>query len=315
MAPLLPHLAHISYVTNAAEQNEYYGSNWDFFVPVLTNPGYLVLMLLTTQLAVILYLFINHNLYLQKKIRTIQISALSYSDLIGWICRLSLGIGLIGAATENSLISPSLPGHPEFATIQTIIGFLLLSGFLLPIAFLGTIIVYGIGLSQAPYLLGNLDLLSLALIGLIAGNKRPGLDDLLKICFFSPFKSLKTSLPLIIRLGLGGAMTFLAIYEKFLNPMLSEFVVKKYSLQSFIPVSSAMWVFSVGAIEAILGILIIVGLRTRLISAIAFLVLSSTFFYFQESVTAHVTLFGSLSVLFITGSGQVFSLDQTIAEK
>jgi uncharacterized membrane protein YphA (DoxX/SURF4 family) len=47
------------------------------------------------------------------------------------------------------------------------------------------------------------------------------------------------------------------------------------------------------------------GFKTRLISVIAFVVLSLSFFYFGEEVYSHVTLFSVLSVLFVTGGGKL----------
>jgi uncharacterized membrane protein YphA (DoxX/SURF4 family) len=103
-------------------------------------------------------------------------------------------------------------------------------------------------------------------------------------------------------------MMFLAVYEKFLNPHLSEIVVYNYHLTSIIPVISEMWVLSAGIIEFLVGLFLFLGFKTRLTSAIAFIVFSLSFFYFGEEVYSHVTLFSVLSVLFVTG-GVKLSID------
>ena len=99
-----------------------------------------------------------------------------------------------------------------------------------------------------------------------------------------------------------------------MNPHASELVVQKYNLTSAIAVSPEMWVFSVGIIELVVGLFLLIGFKTRLTSAIAFAVLVVTFFYFKEDIFSHVTLFGSLSVLFITGGG-IWSVDRYLEKK
>jgi uncharacterized membrane protein YphA (DoxX/SURF4 family) len=92
-------------------------------------------------------------------------------------------------------------------------------------------------------------------------------------------------------------------------PHVSELVVQKFALTQYIPVSAAMWVFAVGMIELVVGVLLLIGFQVRLVSIITFTILIVTFFFFKEDVYSHVTLFGTLSVLMITGAGPL-SLDR-----
>jgi uncharacterized membrane protein YphA (DoxX/SURF4 family) len=64
-----------------------------------------------------------------------------------------------------------------------------------------------------------------------------------------------------------------------------------------------MWVLSAGLIELAVGLALLLGWHTRTAAAIAFIVLSASFFYFSESVYSHVTLFATLSIIFILGAG------------
>jgi uncharacterized membrane protein YphA (DoxX/SURF4 family) len=171
-----------------------------------------------------------------------------------------------------------------------------------------SIILFLFALSKNFYLLGNLEVLASLIALLILSQPKPGLDDLLGIPSFSFLKSFKEFVPLILRIGIVGAMMFLAVYEKFLNPHLSEIVVYNYHLTSIIPVISEMWVLSAGIIEFLVGLFLFLGFKTRLTSAIAFIVFSLSFFYFGEEVYSHVTLFSVLSVLFVTG-GVKLSID------
>ncbi len=113
---------------------------------------------------------------------------------------------------------------------------------------------------------------------------------------------------------MGSTLMWLAVTEKAMNPRVCEAVVVDFDLESVIPVSSAMWVFTVGVIEFAVGLVLVAGFFTRTWSIVAFLVLTLSFFYFREEVAGHVTFFGALVVLMITGAGSL-STDSLIAKK
>jgi uncharacterized membrane protein YphA (DoxX/SURF4 family) len=125
---------------------------------------------------------------------------------------------------------------------------------------------------------------------------------------YSVSEQLREYVPLALRLGLGLSLVIMAIGDKFLNPHLFGYVVENYGLVQASPFSAGMWVASATIIELILGLAIILGFQTRIASLLTFIVLSIFFFVFKEEVYAHVTLFGCLFALLITGSGSL-SLD------
>jgi len=168
----------------------------------------------------------------------------------------------------------------------------------------GRLSIIWLGLLRDSYLIGNLELFAAAIALLILANPWPGIDHIIGIPFPGPQRKWHHLVPLILRIGLGSAMIYLAVYEKILNPHLSAQVVAQFRLDQVIPVQTAMWVLSAGIIEAVLGLLIITGFYTRVVVAIAFVVLSMSFFYFGEAVYSHITLFGIMSVLFATGNGR-----------
>lgn len=303
--------AHVGYVLTGGEIHKNVGSDFNFLLGALHNSFNLFLIFGTLILIALIYFILRHNSWFLSKVKAVVKRTASYYELIPWMLRLSLGIALIGAGVAGVLVSPSLAGFSQSSFFQILLGFLLLTGFLLsPSAFLA-IILFFFALSKNFYLIGNLDFLAAAIVLFILANPKPGFDDLLGIPFFSPFKSLQEWAPLILRIGIGGAMMFLAVYEKFLNPHLSAAVVQNYNLASVIPVSPEMWVLSAGLIEFAVGFLLFIGFRTRLVAAIAFMVLTLSFFYFGEAVYSHVTLFGVLSVLFVTGGGKLsFDIEQ-----
>lgn len=295
-------LAHVGYVIGHDEIPLHSGRDGAFLWSALSDPTNIILMLLTLSLFVLIYWIAHHNYFIERYLHKVIQKLESYSEFIPWILRLSLGIALIGAGSAHTLISPLLPNMTGFALMQIVLGFMMLAGFMLTPVLIFTIVLFLFALTQDVYLIGNSEFIFGSLALLVLGNERPGLDDIFLIPNHG-LKALKKYVPLIIRLGLGGAMTYLALYEKLLNPHISELVVSKFNLTGAISVSPEMWVLSAGLIELLVGIFIMIGYHTRLTSAIAFLVITSTFFFFKEDVYSHVTLFGMLSVLFITGGG------------
>lgn len=299
--------AHVRYLVDDKTLEKNLGSDNPFLFQALQSPLNIGLIL-GTILAILLIFGISKISFVKKALAGVSKRADEYSIFTPWMMRLSLGIALIGSGTTEVLVSPVLDGFTDFSFIQILIGFFLISGFLVvPSAIVATGI-YVFAFLQDWYILGNLDFLALALSLLILDNEKPGLDNLLGLPKMSPFRFMKRLVPVILRVGIGGAMMFLAVYEKLLNPHISELIVTDFGLLNVVPVSPEMWVLGAGIIEFIIGFTLFVGWFTRLSSAIAFIVLSLSFFYFGEEVWSHITLFGNLAVLFITRGG-IWSVD------
>jgi uncharacterized membrane protein YphA (DoxX/SURF4 family) len=306
--------AHVRYLIDEETVDEFSGTNFDFLLDAIRDPKNIALMIWTIAATIILIFACMKVKLLKNKLRSISEKADSYLIFTPWMLRLALGIALIGSGASMNLISPALYGYTGFGTIQILLGFLIMAGFLVIPASLAAIGVYIYALFQDVYILGNLDFLAVAVALLVLDNERPGLDDLLGMPKISPFSNFKKFVPLILRIGIGGAMIYLALYEKIFNPNLSELIVIGFNLQNVVPVSVEMWVLSTGLIELLIGVMLILGMFTRIVSAIAFIVLSLSFFYFGEDVASHITLFGILAVLFITEGGKV-SIDKFLTKK
>ncbi|MDD9953645.1 MAG: DoxX family protein [Candidatus Woesearchaeota archaeon] len=301
-------LAHVGYVVEKDVIAANTGPDFMYLLNALT-PGNAALILITLILVGVIYYMIEHSRFALKELGYIQKEANTYHEYIPWISRLGLGIALIGAGSADVFLSPSVAAIGHLGTLQIVLGFFLLAGFLTgPVAWI-TVFLYCFGVFSHPYLLGNLDFVGLCFAIIILGESKPGVDDLVGLPFTVPLHKLKAYVPLILRCGIGIAMTSLALYEKLLNPHLSRLVVEQYNLTSAIPVSAEMWVLSAGLIEFAVGLALLLGFRTRVFAAIAFIVLSASFFYFSEAVYSHITLFATLSAVFITGGG-AWSLDR-----
>jgi uncharacterized membrane protein YphA (DoxX/SURF4 family) len=294
-------LAHVGYV---AEDWSMSGPDANFLESALTPVN--IALIIITILAVLLAYYITINTKLYDMCCHVAKRAHTYTPLISWMLRLSLGIALIGAGIDQKLISPLGDASAGIATLQIALGFMLMAGFLTPFAAAASALIYLCGLSTNLYYLGNLEFFAACIAVIAIADWHPGVDHLLGLKYFKAHA--KTFVPLILRLGIGIAMLYLAVFEKFMNPLVTETVVYKYALDAAIPVSPAMWVLSTGVIEIAVGLCLLIGLFTRTTSIITFFVLSTTFFYFGEDVYSHITLFAIMSVLVVTGGGK-YSLD------
>jgi len=301
--------AHVGYVLSDEAVVARQGTSWRFLSSVFADAknGYLILATIGFIFAV--YLVVEDNKYIRSYITLCQKRARTYAPLVPWMLRLSLGIALIGAGSSQVLVSPALHGMGVFATLQILTGFLLLSGLLLSPATLVAIFLFLIAFLFDTYMVGSFDFLAAAFALGILADPKPGVDHIMGIPFVSPFSDFTRWVPLILRIGVGSAMIYLALYEKIFNPFLSAEVVLQYGLTDIVPVSVAMWVFSAGIVELIVGTLLLVGFQTRLMATAAFVILSLSFFFFGEDVYSHITLFGVLSALFVLGGGEA-SMDK-----
>jgi uncharacterized membrane protein YphA (DoxX/SURF4 family) len=299
--------AHVAYVVGKNVMRVKSGSDSAYLLTPLGNGSYIAIIIGTLIAVVVGAYILKKTPWGRRWVIGLDEKLRSYHELIPWIIRLSLGIALIGAGTAGVLVSPILTTH-TLGGIQILLGFLLMSGFLLTPTILATIGIFIYALTQDFYILGNLDFLALALGFLIFHSARPGIDDVLGISILKKIKINRHFLAPILRFGIGVGMIFLALYEKLLNPHFMELVVNQYNLHSVIPVTTQFWVLSTGLVELAIGICILIGWYTRAVSIIAVIVISLSFFYFKESVYSHITLFGTLSILAIEGSG-ILSID------
>lgn len=309
-----PAFAHVGYVVGTENFEMNKGLDFLFLFSVFSNPVYVILMITTIIITLGGYWVLSKNNAVTKYTSDITSRAEQYQDYVPFILRLALGSALIGAGSLHETISPILSASNFVAGIQVLTGFMLLFGLFIPALSIIAIALYGYAVTQNVYLLGNLDFLAIAVTLLLISSHRPSMDNLFKLPLHTVNKKTQEYIPLILRLGIGVAMAFLGVYEKILNPNSSALVVQQYGLDRAIPVSDAMWVFSTGIIEFFVGAALILGFKTRLVATIALIVLTSSFFYFKEGVSAHVTLFAVLVVLFILGPGKK-SLDTMLKGK
>ncbi len=306
-------LAHVDYVLSEAEQLELKGSDFVFISSPLFDIWNLVTIALAILLAAACVYAARTVGWLRDRIRYFRGRTRSYQEYIPLLLRFSLAIALINAGSQQALVSPAIAGDTMLSTAQIILGFLIMIGFALSPAVLAALGLCVITLIVNPQLINNLEIISTVLALLLLGQAKPGVDDLLGIPAHNLGEKYRNWVPLILRLGLGVALIHMAITEKFFNPHLFGTVIEQYQLTSYLPFTTGMWVMSGALIELVLGLALVMGWQTRMVSVITFFVLSLSFVLFKDEVYAHASIFGTLSVLLITGGG-LWSLDNHYAK-
>jgi uncharacterized membrane protein YphA (DoxX/SURF4 family) len=240
----------------------------------------------------------------------------TYREFIPWIIRLSAGLVLVGAGLSRMLFEPRIEAPSVAAFLLTAIGFLLLLGLAVrPVAMIG-LAAYAVSLVFHPQLVMMLDVAGALAVAAVLGPGRPSVDDLLRAAFprgpgsRAATKNLAAGryddvVPLLVRLGLGGAFAASGIVDKLVIYEQALDAVHKYGLTAVLPVSPEMWVVGASAAETAVGVAVLLGIMTRFSAIVAFAVLTLALFALPgDPVVAHVALFGLSSALVILGGGR-----------
>jgi len=312
-------VAHVDYVTDPGAAPDPVG----FLLDALASPGAIPLLSGGALLALgVVLAWARWRPMEAARDRFIK-HAEGYREYLPWIVRLSVGLVLIGSGVSRVLFMPTSEAPALAALALTATGFLLLLGLAVRPAALVALAMYALTLAGHPELVMMLDVAGgLAVVALL-GPGRPSLDDLLRAAFpRGPGAKAATDnlasgrdddlVPLLVRLGLGGAFAASGVADKLLIHDQALAAVSKYGLTAVLPVGPELWVLGAILIETALGLAIIFGVLTRLSAVIGFAVLTLALFALPDDpVIAHVGLFGLSSLLVITGAGR-WSLDRMV---
>jgi len=310
-------IAHVDYVTDPEASADPIG----FLLDALADPGAALILGVGALVLVALVLaWARWRPMEDARLRFIE-RARGYDEYLPWIVRLSVGLVLIGSGLSRVLFMPTLEAGGLVALLLTACGFLLLVGLAVRPAALVALGAYVITLVGNPELVMMLDVAGGLGVAALLGPGRPSLDDLLRAAFpGGPGAQAATRnlargrsgdlVPLIVRLGLGGAFAASGIADKLLIYDQALAAVERYGLTDLVPVAPELWVVGAVLIETTLGVAIILGGLTRFSAMLGFAVLTLALFALPDDpVIAHVGLFGLCSVLIVTGAGR-WSLDR-----
>jgi uncharacterized membrane protein YphA (DoxX/SURF4 family) len=250
--------------------------------------------------------------------------AASYRPYVPWMLRLSVGLVLIGAGLNRVVFAPiiEIADWPYVALVA--IGFLMLLGFAVRAAAVLGLAMYVVAVILDPRVLLIFDVAGGLAAAAVVGPGAPSLDDMLRAAFprgpggrlatLAPSSARYGDLvPLLVRIGLGGAFAASGLMDKLLIYQQSLAAVAHYNLTALVPVEPGLWVVGATLIETALGVAILVGLYTRLSAMVGFSVLTLTLFALPDDpVIAHVGLFGLCSILVVLGGGR-WSMDRWLS--
>lgn len=314
-----PIRAHVDYVTEPDGSADPIG----FVLDALAEPGSLLLLLVGAAVVAIALLAWARWRPLEAARRRFIEATDAYHEYLPWMIRLSVGLVLIGAGLSRVLFMPTLEADGLVALALTATGFLLLLGLAVRPAALLALGVYLVALVMNPALVMMLDVAGGLAVAAVLGPGRPSVDDLLRAAFpRGPGARAATEnlarghyddlVPLLVRLGLGGAFAASGIVDKLFIHDQALAAVERYGLTGVVPVAAELWVLGAFLTETALGIAIILGVLTRLSAVIGFAVLTLALFALPDDpVIAHVGLFGLSSVLVVLGGGR-WSLDRHV---
>jgi len=274
-------IGHVSYVVDPAKLKALAGQDWEFLLSPLSDPLYLSLIVITLVATAALFGLGFKLEPIRTRCQKFHDRCLSNRRFIPLILRTGLGVTLIVSGIKQSLFLPHVPA-PALTNVMVVLGFFLVTGFLTRACGLAALITFCYGLTQSQYLLGTLESAAAAILIMAYGADRPSADQLFEIEHYGNsleplWKFIREATGPIIRLMMGTTLIYLAITEKAMNPRVTEAVVIDFNLPATIPVSTAMWVFSVGVIELAVGLVLVLGFLTRSFAIIAFIVLSLSF--------------------------------------
>ncbi|CAN5802253.1 DoxX family protein [soil metagenome] len=313
---------HVGYVTDEEASPDPIG----FLFDALADPVILVVLIGGALVTVALLLAWARLRPLEQERQRFVRRAQDYRPYVPWMLRLAVGLVVIGAGVGRALFVPNVPLEGWLYLVLTALGFLLLLGFAVrPVALLG-LAAYLVALVLDPRLIAIFDVAGgLAAIAVV-GPGAPSLDDLLRAVFpRAPGREPATGtvsearyddlVPLVVRLGLGGALAASGIVDKLLIYEQALAAVDKYGLTAVVLVSPELWVVGAAAVETALGLAILFGVLTRFCAVLGFVVLTLAVFALPDDpVIAHVGLFGLSSVLVVLGGGR-WSIDALLARR
>ncbi len=329
-----PVRAHVQYVTPGGEEMDPLG----FLVSTLVEPVNAALLAggsVAGAVALLAYLRVRP---VRHDVLRLRVLLAGYRDLLPWLLRLSVGLPLVGAGFAGYLFTPVFaPASPTLVRLFGVtVGFLLLFGFGTRLVAAFGLLVYLAALAVSPDLLLAFEYVPGFLAIALVGGGRPSADQVIArladddrtlysridpfyrrvaVPFVERVDGYREYVPLVLRAGMGVAFIYLGVVQKLANPGDSLAVVAKYDLTAVVPVDPALWVVGAGLVEAAVGVALLAGVFTRLFSGVAFVLLTTTLFGLPDDpALAHISVFGLVSALLVTGAGP-FSFDAWAARE
>lgn len=256
------------------------------------------------------------GIFLEKKLHTPKILdriKSKYSEYIPAIANIGLGLSLILFSINGFIFAPNQPTlNIYLITLQFFIGIIILLGFFQRLGAMLLILLY---LLIPPFFgpveaLDSIEMLGFALFSLLATRAKWSLHDPKWLSnVFTQFSSY--GIPLL-RVFTGINLVILGFSEKILSPSLTNNFLSQFNWNfmqniGFTNFTNYWFAFSAGAVEALFGIFLILGLITRLTTiCLALFLLSTLILLGPIELLGHLPHFSLAVVLVIFGSGDKY---------
>ena len=334
VAAVGPTAAHVEYVTPGGDPIPVL----PWLIDALTTPFILAVLIggfLSTIAALAAYLYIRP---FPADIAAFRNAMTDYEDLLAWLLRLSMGMPMIAAGFQGYLFSPAveLPYPTALRLFGISVGFFLLFGLATRVTAVWALAVYLVALPSHPQLLLAFEFVPGLIAVALVGSGRPSADAVISrmaddsktvysdldpfyrrvaVPFAERIEPYTQLTPIVLRVGLGIAFIYLGITQKLMRPGDALAVVEWYNLTAIVPVQPELWVIGAGLTEALVGVMLIGGAFTRGFALVGFVLFTTTLFGLPDDpVVAHISLFGLVSALLITGGGS-YSVDKWLKNR
>ena len=223
------------------------------------------------------------------------------------------------AGTHEYLFSPNLTSESGVPMVvimsQFAIGLMFLLGVFARVGalLLGLLWVVGLYFSGTEAMIEDIWVLSIVFFILTIGNDYFRIISMRAI---KPFTyGLKKYALGVLRIGTGVTLLTLGFSEKILRPELGiNFLAQHdWNFMSGFGFSDYLFVLSAGSVEALLGILLILGVMTRLTAlVIAIIFITPLFILGPIELTGHLPHFVAVFVILLFGAGEHFRILSSI---
>ncbi len=274
--------------------------------------------------AILGLLLIAQSVRLRKEFTAKREGSSRLSDWGATILGTFAGFGLLVPALDGQFIAPDLVVDSSAAGVALIwggglVGVLFLLGLWVRPAAGLLIGLYCLAIVALPFelfdgesvppvaILNYLDVVGIALFVGMIGRGALSLD---RIFFLRPRASATrwSNAVGLLRISLGLTLALLGV-QKFLMPELPMGVVQNYQDQIYEPIaritgmSPEIYVFAASVIELTVGLLLLIGVFTRLWTLVVAGLFLTTAMIFRSELIGHLPLFGLAIVLLIEGGG------------
>ena len=230
---------------------------------------------------------------------------------------IATGVVLIAAGATRTFLAPDLQladvSPAAFATglaaAQIVIGSCFVAGLFTRPAAIALLVLWAPGAALFGFRawIDYLDVAGFAAFLALCGRGAFSLDSLRGSAAPSP--SAERTAVAVLRLALGANLAILAVNDKLANPLVTMKIVADYHLnftRFFGPLAFTddRFVLSAFAIELAVGLIIAAGAMTRLVSAVVFVLLTTTYFIFGlQELLGHLPILAGGVALLLMGTG------------